>query len=84
MDKGRLIGYRKFTSKKNVEYCVASVEMACSQRDVANGYVGSKVDEVFLPEVDLLTPNDIGKEVEIVYSISGGRAYVDDFRVLKK
>lgn len=83
---GKLIGYRRFTSKKNVEFCVASIMVPCSQRDIVNGYTGNRVDEVFMPNgmVDLLTPQDIGKEVEIMYSVSGGRAYVDDFRVLKK
>lgn len=84
--KGKLIGYRKFTSKKNQEFCVANVMLPCSDRDLANGYVGNRVDETFLPDnmVDYLKPQDVDKEVEILYSVSGGRAYVDDFRVLRK
>ena len=86
MNRGQLIGYHRFTSRKNQKFCVAYVMVPFSQREIENDYVGSKVDELFLPDdmYDLLVPADIGKDVEIEYSISGGRAYVDDFRVVKK
>lgn len=82
--KGKLIGYHRFTSKKNKNFCVATIVVPCTERELANDYVGSKTEDVFLPDnlYDLLKPKDIGKDVEIDYAIVGGRAFVDDFRVL--
>lgn len=75
----KLVGYKKITSKKSgKEFCVASVVQDVSDREKRGGFVGQKVDEIFLPEsqLDLLKPSDIGKELGLDYELSGNRAYV--------
>ena len=83
----KLVGYKKFVSKKNGKmYCVASVVQDLSQREIENGVVGQKVDEVWLPEekFDYLKPTDIGKELVLDYELSGGRAYLVNVSVKDK
>ena len=75
----KLVGYKKITSKKSgKDFCVASVVQDVSEREKENGFVGQKVDKIFLPEaqLDLLKPSDIGKELLLDYELSGGRAYL--------
>lgn len=81
---GKLVGYRTFVSKKNGQkYCVAGVVSEVSAFDKENGYVGAKVEELYLPsaQVDFLNPSMIGKELVCDYSISGGRAYLNNVSV---
>lgn len=82
--KGQLIGYRRFRSKKGSPLCLANVLVPYSERDLSNGAAGSRVDEIFLPDnrVDLLQPKDVGKQVEVLHEVVGGRAFVEDFKVL--
>lgn len=81
----KLVGYKRFTSKKGERYCVAQVVSQFSQRDLDNGCCGSKVEEVFLPaeKVDFLNPSHIGKDIEFQYELSGNRAFLIDFTVGK-
>lgn len=82
----KLVGYKKITSKKSgKDFCVASVVQDVSEREKENGFVGQKVDEIFLPEsqLDLLKPSDIGKELLLDYELSGGRAYLVNVTVNK-
>lgn len=75
----KLVGYRKFASSKNgKEYCVAQVVSDVTEREANRGFVGQKVEELFLPEdqIDVFKPTDIGKEIETTYELSGGRAYL--------
>lgn len=75
----KLMGYKRFTSKKNGKsFCVAELVSDFSQRDLAAGCVGKKVEEVFLPEdqYDYLKPEHIGKDVILDYELSGNRAYL--------
>ena len=68
----KLVGYRRFTSKKNgKDYCVAEIE-------TASGAVGCKTEQIFMPEeqYDFLKPEHIGKDVKLDYELSGGRAYL--------
>lgn len=82
---GKLIGYRRFSSKKGQPFCVALIQEECSQRENERGVFGSRVDEVFLPEdmVDFLEPKHIGHDVKLGYTISNGRAYLDTLEILK-
>lgn len=83
----KLVGYRKFASSKNgKEYCVAQVVSDVTEREVNRGFVGQKVEELFLPEdqIDVFKPSDIGKEIETTYELSGGRAYLVKVSVLSK
>lgn len=81
----RLMGYHRFTSKKNKECCVASVLKDLTPRDQAYGYVGQKTDEIFMPDsqLDLLKPEDIGKELILDYDMSDGRAFLYNVTVKK-
>ena len=75
----KLLGYRRFTSKKNgKDYCVAEIETPFSTRETAAGAVGSKTEQVFMPEdqYDFLKPDHVGKEIKLDYELSGGRAYL--------
>lgn len=79
-----LVGYRRFKSKMgNRNFCVMNVVSDASVRDERNGLVGQKVSEVFMPEelTDLLSPSDIGHELELVYECNDGRAYLIDVNV---
>lgn len=80
----KLVGYKKFKSKKGNECCVISVVTPYNQRSLDNGCVGSKTEEVFLPEncFNLLQPSDIGCDLNLVYECSGGRAYLVDIEVV--
>lgn len=80
----RLVGYKKFTSKKGKEYCVVNVVSPYNQRDLDRGCVGEKTEEIFLPEncLNLLAPGDIGCELNMTYDYSGGRAYLVDVEVV--
>lgn len=80
-----LVGFKHFTSKKGVSYCVANVVSSYNDREIQNDCVGSKVEEVFLPEEqkDYLKPSDIGKKVNLDYEISGGRAYLLRLEVVR-
>lgn len=79
----RLVGYKRFTSKKGKEYCVANVVSQYSQRDEERGCVGEKTEEIFLPDncLKLLKPEDVGCELDMTYEYSGGRAYLVDVAV---
>lgn len=83
----KLVGYRNFVSKKNgKEYCVASVVSDLTERDRANGAVGNKVEEIFLPEdlTNYLKPDMVNKEVTLDYELSNGRAYLVNLSVKDK
>lgn len=74
----RLVGYKRFKSKKGKNFCVANIVSGYSNRDIERNCVGEKVEEIFLPDeqYDLLTPDDIGRELSFDYDMSGGRAYL--------
>lgn len=84
MSNVKLVGYKRFTSKKGVNYCVANVVSEYNDRDKENNCFGSKVEEIFLPDsaYDLLTPKDIGHELSLQYDIVGNRAYIAGVKVL--
>lgn len=80
----KLLGYRKFASKKDGKnYCVATVVSDITPRDKENGFVGQKTEELFMPEdlVDYLKPEHIGKDVYVDYNISNGRAFITNVTV---
>ena len=82
-----LVGFKRFASKKDGRrFCVAQVLSDFNAREQANGCVGQKAEEVFLPEekVDFLNQSHIGKEIKFDYELSGGRAYLVDFTVISK
>lgn len=82
----RLVGYRNIKTKKGEEFTLASIVQDLSDREKANGAVGQKVDDVWLPkeQYNTLKPEDIGKELKLDYELSGGRAYLVNVSVLAK
>lgn len=80
----KLAGYRKFTSKKNNKnYCIAFLLHDIGEREMQAGFVGQKIEELFLPDnyVDVLKPDDVGKQVIIDYEVTSGNAYLTKFAV---
>ena len=82
----KLIGYVDGEAKSGNKYTMAYVVSDLSNNDIARGTVGQKAETVFLPvvQVGTLTPDDIGKEVQLDYTVSGGRAYLESFNVIRK
>lgn len=75
-----LLGVKKFTSKDGRNFCILETSVPFSDREIQNGCRGSRVEEVFLPDrlhgkADSLT---VGGQIAFDYSVTGGRAYVDD------
>lgn len=79
----KLVGYRRGTSKKGSAYCLMNILTDSSDVDRSNGQIGQKTEEIFLPSnlVDMLKPSDIGHEVICDYSVSGGRAFLDNVTI---
>lgn len=79
----KLLAYKKFTSKAGKLCCVATVSSPLNQRDIDNGFVGVKIDEVFLPDslIDYLKPEHINHDVFLEYSVSNGRAFLENVTV---
>lgn len=83
----KLVGFKRFVAKKNgKEYCVANVISEYSGREKANGCIGEKVEEIFLPEelTNLLQPGHVGKDVKMEYELSGNRAYLVNLEIVNK
>lgn len=82
----KLLGFMDGTSKTGKAYTVAYLVTDLSVNDVSRGAVGQKVEQVFLPvsQVGTLTAKDISCEVSLDYSVSGGRAYLNSFNVVRK
>lgn len=82
--RGKILGFRNFKSKKGQDLTLVQVVQSYSDRELANGSYGMKSVDVFLPEnqVGTLGAKDIDKECEMIYEISGGRAYLVEFKVL--
>lgn len=82
-----LLGVKKFTSKDGRNFCILETSAPFSDREAQYGSRGSRVQEVFLPDhlhgkADSLT---VGGQIAFDYSVTGGRAYVDDvFNVKEK
>ena len=79
----KLVGYRRGTSKKGSAYCMMNILTDSSDVDRSNGQVGQMTEEIFLPSnlVDMLKSSDIGHEVICDYSVSGGRAFLDNVTI---
>jgi hypothetical protein len=74
------LGVKKFTSKDGRNFCILETSAPFSDREIANGCKGSRVEEIFLPEhlhnkADTLT---VGGQIAFDYTVVSGRAYVDD------
>lgn len=79
-----LVGIKSGKSKKGNDYTMIHIVQDFSEIDKANGAHGSSVDTVFLPDVlaKQISPSDIGKKIELGYTIIGGRASLCSLNVL--
>lgn len=81
-----LVGIKSGKSKKGNDYTMIHIVQDYSEVDKANGAHGSSVDTVFLPDVlaKQISPSDIGKKIELGYSVISGRASICKIEVLGK
>lgn len=84
----KLINVHNFHSnKQNKDYSVIQVLRDITQRERDNGYIGDVIlEEIFLPDnlVNVLGLSDINQELDLQYSVIGGKAILDNIVVLKK
>lgn len=80
MAKSVLVGFKSFMSKKGTQCNMASVLTDYTPAEIAKGCIGAEGQTIFLPDATAakITPDSIGKEVDLIYSIRGGRAYLED------
>lgn len=81
--KKKLIGFKRFTSKKGNPTCIVVVATPFDERQNEKGSYGCDVETMFLPKelFDYLTPEDLGKEVTMSYDIVNRQAFLRDFTV---
>lgn len=82
-----VVGYKQFKSKKGMDCNVLVLVTPFTPAENGRGSYGSGVQEVFLSDdiAEKITPQCIGKQVELSYTISnGGRAYLDDVTIVGK
>lgn len=75
----KLLGYRDGVSKKTGNaYTQMFIVQDLNPAEKASGCVGQKTDMIFMPEeqIGTLKPQDIGKELELSYEISGRNAFL--------
>lgn len=86
MAKSVLVGFKSFTSKKGQLCNLASVITDYTPAEVSRGCMGAECQTVFLSDdtAKKITPEVIGKQVELIYSIRGGRAYLEDLAFVGK
>lgn len=86
MAKSVLVGFKSFQSKKGSQCNMASVLTDYTPAEIAKGAIGSESQTVFLTDATAakITKDSIGKEVELIYTIRGGRAYLEDLNIVGK
>lgn len=80
-----LLGIKKFTSKDGKDFAILQISEPFTDRETVSGCVGSRVSEIFCPD-DLRSQADsliIGKPIDLVYDVVGGRAYLVGFSSIK-
>lgn len=81
----KLVGLNKFTGKDGRQWCVLTLQSDCDERDIKNGHIGVKFEDVWLNQ-DFSFPGakDLGKEVFISWGrSSAGRAIVQDISIVE-
>ena len=80
-----MLGIKKFTSKAGKDFAVLQIAEPFTDREAVSGCVGSRGSEIFCPD-DLRSQADslvIGKPIDLVYDVVGGRAYLVGFSSIK-
>lgn len=83
--KKKLIGFKRFTSKKGNPLCVAIIATEFDKQQNERGSFGFDAEQVFVPseQYDYLGKDDLGCEVTTQYDIVGGRAYLRELKVIR-
>lgn len=69
------------SSKQNKDYTILLIQRELYDSERKNGYIGEfTTEEVFLPDelTGMFGSKDIGHEIERVYSVIGGKAYLEN------
>lgn len=78
MSEKKILGYRKFNSKKGEAFCIVIAMEPFSDRELEHGACGNKCEEIFIPKEyhEMINAQVIGKNLVPTYNVSGGRAYI--------
>ena len=80
-----LLNIRNFHSdKKDKDYTILTVLRSATQTERQRGLIGNTVaEEIFLPDslVNKFTEKDLDKELQLQYSVIGGKAVLDNIVV---
>lgn len=83
----KILNVHKFHStKKDKDYCILLILRDLTESEKKQGFLGElTTEEVFLPDelIDKFNADSVGKEVKRMYSIVGGRAYLESIDVVK-
>lgn len=80
----KIVGFSKFTSKKGTKCCFVHCTEPLTDRELNNGSCGQKTDVVQLYDEalsDKVTPECLGKKLDVLYDVVAGRAYVRDITI---
>lgn len=81
---GKLLNIHNFhSSAKNKDYSIIQIIRPLSVREKNQGFLGSEIsEEIFLPDdlLGKLSVSDIGKEIDLVYEVVGGKANLVDIK----
>ena len=86
MEKSKLVGFKSFQNKKGIQCNMASIITDYTPAEISKGCIGAECQTVFLSDATAkkITADSIGKEVDLKYSIRGGRAYLEDLDIVGK
>lgn len=85
MKTSTIVGYRKFLSRdKKTPCCIVTVFSDYSDRELQYGAVGKKSEEIWVPKdfQDEITPNVIGKDLNVSYYRNGNNFFVDSIEIV--
>lgn len=79
----KILGFRKFNSKKGNALCLVQLVSPFSDVQVQNGACGNQSEDVWIPEQfhGMFNPQCIGKMADIGYAVIGGKAYVETVNI---
>lgn len=77
----KVVGYSKFNSKKGFPCCFLFV--VYPPLDNESNVSGLKAEQIFIPEkvAPKVTDSILNKDVDIIYNVVAGKAFVADIRV---
>ena len=83
----KIINVKNFHSKKSdKDFTVLLIMRDINDYERRQGYIGDTIcEEIFAPDsqVNQFTSEHIGKDIELSYSVVGGRAILDNVSILK-